>query len=281
MVAELLDGLEDQSKKGKRAGSSWKSEAWVVVVKAVKEVTPAAQKIIVTRKKCNDKVAWFRNRWKVWVHMMNNSGWAKDKDTGLPVSSQQGMDDYLSKHPEGKKFLHQRLEREDQLDFLFAATTATGANARAVGEIAPSAIPDADGDDDEEEETTDETGTRKRTSVTLGGGTRKRLTPNQEFAARVDSISKQWSRSNEIMAFDPITDAAREFHKEFAHLHIDNQIAALSAMAEGNNARLFLVSPAPARKAFVTKWMGPVVVDVVQRVMEGEEVERTEQREQS
>lgn len=106
IVAELLDRLEDQLKKGKRAGLSQKLEAQVVVIKAVKEVIPTTQKIIVTRKKCNDKVAQFRNRQKVQVYIMNNSGQAKDKDTSLLVSSQQGIDNYLLKHLKGKKFLY-------------------------------------------------------------------------------------------------------------------------------------------------------------------------------
>lgn len=75
----------------------------------------------------------FREQYKVWTQLCDNSGFGFNSERKLPTAPPEVWEAYLVKHPKAEPFRHATLLHIHDLQTLFEGNLATGRQARASG----------------------------------------------------------------------------------------------------------------------------------------------------
>jgi hypothetical protein len=95
MEQQLFGTLVDQCRKGKRADSGFKSEAWAAALLAVLDATPEDLKHLLSIDKLKSMEQNYKGLYKDRMWLLEQSGFGINHITGCVTASDQAWDDLL------------------------------------------------------------------------------------------------------------------------------------------------------------------------------------------
>ena len=110
-IALATSLLEAGDERGQRSDNSWKKQAWEQAKIDVQAVAGAS---IVTVPSLKNKVDAWKKNWKVWEHLISQSGFGID-DYGCVTGDEEALKAYFAAHPDARKFKSKPLKLAEEL----------------------------------------------------------------------------------------------------------------------------------------------------------------------
>jgi hypothetical protein len=93
MQIVLLEGLLDEARRGKRAESGFKKEAYTTVIPKIQAA--CKQEVVIDTQKCRNKVSEYKSLYSTWLTLQSLSGWGIDPETRMIVAEEETWTTYI------------------------------------------------------------------------------------------------------------------------------------------------------------------------------------------